>query len=346
MNYHINMPRKARIDAVGALHHIIVRGIERRAIFKDSLDYQNFIDRLSRVLTEELTPCYAWVLMPNHLHLLLRTGNVPISIVMRRLLTGYALQFNRRHGRHGHLFQNRFKSVLCEQDTYLLALVRYIHLNPLRAELVNNLNELSKFPYAGHAALVGTIQYPWQDTGFVLDLFDRSIAAARKNYVNFVAQGVALGRQPELVGGGLLRSVGGWSALKAARSEGKHVMGDERILGSNEFVAKVLKQADENYDRQTLAKARGLNLEKIIEFLADHFTIDGRMIRLAGKQRKVSRVRSIVCCLAVDLLEMSGAEIARNLNLTPSAVSKLVARGRGDKKLSQFKLDVFKFGDE
>ena len=136
------MPRKARIDAPGALHHIILRGIERRVIFKDSQDYQNFITRLANVLTDTETPCYAWAQMTNHVHLLLRTGEVPISTVMRRLLTGYAQQFNRRHQRNGYLFQNRYKSILCEEDAYLKELVRYIHLNPIRAGIVKDLKVL------------------------------------------------------------------------------------------------------------------------------------------------------------------------------------------------------------
>jgi REP element-mobilizing transposase RayT len=102
-----DMPRKARIDAPGALHHIIVRGIERRKIFWDDVDRDSFIDRLGQVLPETHTDCFAWALIANHVHLLSRTGITPISTVMRRLLTGYAVQFNRRHRRHGHLL-NRF----------------------------------------------------------------------------------------------------------------------------------------------------------------------------------------------------------------------------------------------
>ncbi len=98
------MPKKARIDAPGTLHHIILRGIERRKIFYDDSDRNNFLNRLGIVLIETKTPCFAWALIPNHLHLLLRTGVAPISTVMRRLLTGYAVSFNRRHRRHGQLF--------------------------------------------------------------------------------------------------------------------------------------------------------------------------------------------------------------------------------------------------
>ena len=126
------MPRKSRIDAAGALHHIICRGIEQTDIFVDDFDRDNFVERLGKILSETNTPCFAWALLPNHFHLLLRTGEVPLSTIMRRLLTGYAVSFNRRHRRHGHLFQNRYKSILCQDDPYLLELVRYIHLNPLR----------------------------------------------------------------------------------------------------------------------------------------------------------------------------------------------------------------------
>jgi len=101
------MPRKARIDAPGAVQHIIIRGIERKNIFRDTIDKDIFIERFGKVVIQTSTPCYAWVLMDNHAHLLLRTGQVPIATLMRRLLTGYAQYFNRRHKRHGQLFQNR-----------------------------------------------------------------------------------------------------------------------------------------------------------------------------------------------------------------------------------------------
>jgi putative transposase len=101
------MPRQSRIDTPGALHHIIARGIERGKIFKDDQDRFDFIKNLGSILEQTETTCYAWSLIPNHFHLLLRTGMVPIATVMRRILTGYAVRFNRRHKRHGYLFQNR-----------------------------------------------------------------------------------------------------------------------------------------------------------------------------------------------------------------------------------------------
>ena len=165
------MPRKARIDAPGALHHIIIRGIERRRIFTDDQDRDNFIERLGEIVSKTKTFCFAWALMPNHAHILLRTGQTPLSTVMRRLLTGYAVWYNRRHRRHGHLFQNRYKSILCQEDPYLLELVRYIHLNPLRAKMVKSLAESDRYPSSGHSALMGKLPREFQDTDDVLRLF-------------------------------------------------------------------------------------------------------------------------------------------------------------------------------
>jgi addiction module RelE/StbE family toxin len=131
------MPRQARIDAPGALHHVIVRGIARRRVFNDDADRDFFAERLGRVLSDTETQCFAWSLMPNHFHLLLKTGATPIAWVMKRLLTGYAMHYNRRHRRNGHLFQNRYKSILCQEDAYLLELVRYniIYKKSVRRDL-------------------------------------------------------------------------------------------------------------------------------------------------------------------------------------------------------------------
>ena len=156
------MPRQARIDAPGALHHIMVRGIERRNIFRDNKDRDNFIERLGTIIKETYTSCYAWSLLSNHIHLLLKTGDYPIATVMRRLLTGYAVTFNRRYKRHGHLFQNRYKSILCQEDVYFIELVRYIHLNPLRADLVKNYENLARYKYCGHSAILGNKMNDWQ----------------------------------------------------------------------------------------------------------------------------------------------------------------------------------------
>lgn len=113
------MPRSAGLDAPGILHHLIIRGVERRDIFRDQADQQDFVDRLSELVPETRTSCYAWVLMTSHAHFLFRSGPCGLSELMRWLLTGYAVSFNHRHKRHGQLFQNRYKSIVCQEDAYL-----------------------------------------------------------------------------------------------------------------------------------------------------------------------------------------------------------------------------------
>ena len=120
------MPRQARLDAPGVLQHVMARGIERRKIFTDDKVRASFLERLAVILEETQTQCYAWAFMSNHAHFLSRTGGNPLSRFMRRLLTGYVIGFNVRHKRRGQLFQNRYKSIVCQEDIYLLELVRYI----------------------------------------------------------------------------------------------------------------------------------------------------------------------------------------------------------------------------
>ena len=117
-----------------------------------------------------------------HFHLLLRTGQVHIATIMRRLLTGHAGFFNKRYRRSGHMFQNRYKSILCQEYTYLLELVRYINLNPLRARLIKDFDLLRKYPYSGHSVLMGKVKNDWQDIQWVLRLFDERIRVARRRY--------------------------------------------------------------------------------------------------------------------------------------------------------------------
>jgi len=321
------MPRKARIDAPGALHHIICRGIERGDIFKDDIDRNNFLDRLGSILSETKTPCFAWALIPNHFHLLLRSANVPIATIMRRLLTGYAVSFNRRHSRHGHLFQNRYKSILCQEDLYLIELVRYIHLNPLRARLVSNLAELNRYAYGGHSTLMGSMKNSWQDVDYVLSFFGKRLSTCRKIYRNFVEKAVEQGRRSELTGGGLVRSSGGWGVLKSMQRMRVHLKGDERILGDSDFVESVLRTANENMERKYRLKATGYNFDKIVNRVTVFFQLKPAEILLPTKQQHRVKARSLLCFWAVKELGMSSIAVADMLGITQPAVSRLAQRG-------------------
>ena len=321
------MPRQARIDAPGALQHIIVRGIERKRIFFDDKDRNNFVARLTTVLPESRARCYAWALIPNHFHLLLCSGNVPISTVMRRLLTGYAVSFNRRHRRHGQLFQNRYKSILCQQEPYLLELVRYIHLNPLRARIVTDYKALDKFTYSGHATLLGHKQHAFQDANTILSLFDQNHSAARKKYRTYVQKAIERGHRPDLIGGGLIRSAGGWTAVKGLRRENARLKGDERILGDNDFVNAVLEAAQEQLAHKYQLAAEGFDFEKVVERVAALFEIDADQVLAAGKHPPIVKARSVLCYWAVRELGMNGTAVAEKLGCSQSSVSKSAKRG-------------------
>ena len=333
------MPRKSRIDTPGALHHIIARGIERRVIFCDDHDRDDFLKRLGSVILETGTLCYAWAMIPNHIHLLLKTGNAPISTVMRRVLTGYAIGYNRRHRRSGHLFQNRFKSILCQEDAYLKELVRYIHLNPLRAKIVSDLKLLSAFPYSGHGALMGKISRTWQSTDYVLGLFGKNIRSGRRSYQEFVKKGIAEGRRPDLAGGGLVRSAGGWSALKSLRRSGFRQKADERILGDGDFVSGVLQDARERLDRKYRLQAEGYDFDRIVCRVGRLLGLDPQQVVTSGKRRHEVEARGIVCCWASKELGMDQVTLALRFGVTQPAVCAAIQRGEKIIRERRFRLE-------
>ena len=333
------MPRLARLDTPGGVQHIIIRGIERRSIFRDNNDRDDLIDRLALLLPETKTACYAWTFMPNHAHFLFRSGAVGISTLMRKLLTGYAVTFNKRHKRHGQLFQNRYKSIICQEDVYLTELVRYIHLNPVRGRIVSSLEELNTYPYCGHSAMMGKKRQPWQDTEYVLKYFGKTLREGRKWYFSYVEAGVDQGRRKDLVGGGLIRSYGGWAEVKKKRfGEGGRIKGDERVLGESDFVTEVLAKANENLDRRYELKSLGYDLERVAERVSEVYNLDVKYILSKGRQRNLVEARSLLCYWAVQELEMSLTELARTLQMTPSAISYAV--GRGEKLAKERKVHL------
>ena len=335
------MPRIARLDTPGLLHHVIIRGIERRRIFKDNQDRDNLVDRLSILLPETETRCYAWCFLSNHAHFLLRSGPCGIAALMRRLLTGYAVSYNRRHKRHGQLFQNRYQSIVCQEDAYLLELVRYIHLNPLRAKAVADMKALERYPYCGHGPLMGRNKREWQDVEHVLGLFGRKVGEARKAYKSYVEGGIALGRRPELVGGGLIRSLGGWDKVKRMRRSGRErIKSDQRILGQSDFVTEVLSESEKGFSRKYRLRSRGWDFEKVVERACELFKVDKDYLTGRGRQKARVEARDVLCYWAVVELGMSLVDLARRLDITPGAVSYAVQRGGKVSKERGFKLET------
>ncbi len=280
----------------------MVRSIARSVLFRDDTDRNRFIDRAATVFTEGKAGCYAFALLSNHVHLLVRTGIVPLSTLMTRILTGYAVSFNKRHKRYGHLFQNRYKSILCEEDPYFNELVRYIHLKPLRARLIPDLNTLDSYPYSGHATLMGRYERSWLDTDYVLSRF-----GSKTLYRAFVEAGIKEGRRHDLTRA--------------------NIKGDERILGSTRFVLEVMKSAGEAWEHTQRLKVEGVDFEAVLSHVEKQFGLDpGELLRPGKYPRRVA-ARSVLCYFLVRELHMTATAVAGRLGLGQPAVSIAVARG-------------------
>lgn len=299
----------------------MVRGINKSDIFNDDQDKARFLERLGNTTTEGQSTVYAWALMSNHVHLLFKSGRYGISSAMRKLLTWYAQYFNRRHRRTGHLFENRYKSILCDEDAYLLALVRYIHLNPIRAGIVKTIEELDTYPWSGHRTIIGKAKHPWMDTETVLAQFGITRRKALHEYHQFMREGVGQGQLKELTGGGLIRSQGGWSQVLSMQRRGRKEDFDERILGGGDFVNKILKDTEDKQRRQLKAQRTGKTIQKLIEEECRRREIGPQELKGGGKRRKVSDTRAIIALRSRDELGLSAAEIARHVGVNTSAIT-------------------------
>ena len=317
------MPRQARLDAPETLHHVMVRGLERRAIFRDDEDRADFVARLAALAEVGALTVFAWALLPNHAHLLVRTGSRPLARSMRSLLGGYAGAFNRRHHRIGHLFQNRYKSIVVEEEPYLLELVRYLHLNPLRAKVFPDLRTLERFRWTGHSALLGTVPRPWQETATILAQFGPTRRRALHAYRTFVAEGIPRGRRPEFQGGGLIRSLGGWQVVATLRRGREVYQGDERILGGTEFV-EALRQAAE---ARPAAPRRCPSLARVLAAVVAATGCLPDALRGPSRSARVARAREGAAYLWCRVGGQVGRELAAALGLSHQAVSAAATRG-------------------
>lgn len=320
------MPRMARLDAPGTLHHVIVRGIEKRRIVNDDRDRENFVTRMGELCLETKTAIYAWALMPNHAHILLRSGPQGISTYMRRLLSSYAINYNLRHRRHGHLFQNRYKSIVCEEDAYFTELVRYIHLNPLRANIVDGLSKLVKYRWCGHGVITGRFQNNWQDRDYVLSWFGKKQGEAKKQYQQFVKKGVDLGSRPDLIGGGLVRSLGGWAVVKSVRRRDVKEKGDERVLGSGKFVEKLLNEAERKTKHQFTTLELLEKAKAAMDAYCKQHDIEMDLIQSGSRAGRVPKHRAKLAIKLVTETGLSMAETGRQLGLSTSGVAQILRR--------------------
>ena len=308
------MPRGPRLDAPATLHHVMVRGIERSRIFENDRDREDFLERLGRIIQEGEASCFAWVLIPNHAHVLLRTGPTTLAGMMRRLLTGYAVSFNLRHQRSGHLFQNRYRSIVCEENAYLLELVRYIHLNAIRAGLVKGMEGLDRFRWSGHSALMGRESRPWQAREEVLSYFGAREAVAKRRYRQFVFEGIGLGKRGEL------------STGRESRDGGTG-RGESRILGGGSFVEEVLSEAERIVRERVQLRRKGVDVEGLLEFIGKQMGVTREEILGGGRRREISQARSVFCYVCLRRVGLTGRQLSEALQMSPGGVHFASVRG-------------------
>lgn len=306
------MPRQARIDVAGQLYHVMSRGIERREIFIDKEDYTDFLERIGVWLKKSGGKCLAWCLIPNHFHFLVLRGDRPLSEVMHHAMTGYAVNFNARHRRAGHLFQNRYKSIICDVEEYLLELVPYIHLNPLRAKLVENLAELENYKWCGHPAIVKGVPDGILDSEVLLEHFGGDEETAVRKYKELMEEKVSDSDRIDLLGGGLLRS------LRA----GDKRLSDPRILGERDFVDSILKAAGESARKPLRSPA------ELLSEVEKRTGVPREEILRPSRNRASAQARALYCYLCKEKAGVSGTELMRELRIGQSAVSRLTSKGR------------------
>jgi REP element-mobilizing transposase RayT len=314
------------LDSPGTLHHVIIRGIDRGAIFQDDKDRAEFVRRLKELAKASGTTFYAFAMMTNHVHLMLKSGKTGLSTFMRRLLSGYAQYYNRRHQRVGHLFQNRYKSIICEEDAYFRQLVAYIHLNPLRAGIVSSMDELASYLWCGHSVLVGRQVCDWLDRDYILQFFGSREGSAKREYLTYLESEMKVDREQELTGGGLVRSHGGWSNVLSMRKQGLREMGDERILGSGEFVQTILDQAEEELKHQFSGKERLERMRRDIDEMCRKSGISVEMLRSGRCRRPLPVLRRELAKRFVEEYGVSLAETARQSGVTTNAVYAMLKR--------------------
>ena len=320
------MPRGPRLDAPGTLHHVIVRGIEKGLVVQDDEDRSEFLLRMGRLSKTCPTSIYAWAIMSNHIHILLKSGPEGLSRFMRKLLTGYAIRYNRRHQRCGHLFQNRYKSIICQESAYFHRLVSYIHLNPLRAGLVSSLEELDHYAWSGHSVLMNLQHNEWQERDFVLSQFGRTEKIAVQQYREFIELESRKGYQPDLVGGGLIRSLGGWFEVRTHYRKDEKQAFDERILGDGDFVESILAQSETDLEADLKIRHRKDEVIRMIGAACQEQGVEWDHLVSGSRRPGVSVLRKELCLRLVNEYGYSLAETARLLGISTSGIHAILRR--------------------
>jgi len=236
-------------------------------------------------------------------------------------MTGYAVWHNRRHDRRGHLFQNRYKSIVVEEDPYFLELVRYIHLNPVRAKILGSISELDRYPYTGHASLMGHREFGCQDVEWPLGFFGKRKVISRRRYRDFVEAGFHQGDREDLRGGGLIRSAGGREQLDL-RSRDEWEKGDERVLGSGDFVETVLKK------KQEKRKNVETGVESVLDDVCREWKVKRSEILGRSRARRISQARRFFFLRAQEEAGGSLTSLGRLCGVAVSSVKQATEKAQ------------------
>jgi putative transposase len=315
------MPRMLRLEFPGALTHVMSRGIEGRDIFHDDSDRLRFLAYFEPFLARSGHKCLAWSLMNNHYHLVLRTCENPLYSLMQPLNGAYARWHNEKYGRRGYLFQSRFKSVLCQDQEYARELIRYVHLNPLRAGKVQTLNELKQYRWCGHGFVLGVkgaLGTGFQERAEVLRRFGATPQAGLQGYLQFLDGGIDVS-SPERSGAlshteefEIAGSLKGWPAVIGDPEFAQAAMQRHAVRAY-----RVHRQADYTHVLSDAAKQacreQGLALHDLLK-------------RGRGDRKTAARRR--FCCLACQDHLLPKAVTAKYLGVTIPAVAKMVGIDR------------------
>jgi len=279
------MARKARIHIPGVFQHVTARGIEGRDIFADEDDRHCFLRFLDVLLTRWGHQCYAWALMPNHYHLVLRVGEQPLGFMMRQLNSTYARYFSKQHDRHGYLFQDRFKSVATQDQNYVLEMVRYVHLNPIRAGLCNDLRELASYRWTGHPAVMGKGGTPFQDCKALLHCFAAAPTVARAKYESFIEAGLRMPDDDGVV-----------SAIRRSNT-GVEARGDTGcwVIGAPAFVRRALAQDSIRRARVARYARQNLDLKSVLRIASRMTKVKGSEILTRKRTGAGAEARKVFC---------------------------------------------------
>ncbi len=282
------MPRMTRLESPGSLYHIMAHCIEGKDLFIDDHDRNEFLSRFAKGIKDCDFECYAWTLMDNHYHFLIRSSDLPLSKLMRPLNGGYAQYYNKKYKRRGYLFQDRFKSVLCQDQEYAVELIRYIHLNPLRAGMIKSLDQLKTYAWCGHGLLMGTkgaYGEQFQNRIETLRRFGDNENCAINAYLQYLAQGCPsednkkAGQLPVTDAIEIIGSCKGWPA----------------VIGSHEFVKNALDQYKTNLNRKHRKVDYPQVLETISNKVCTEFGITKDELLKRGKKNKRSEARAAFC---------------------------------------------------